>query len=402
MVLDFAARPPEVNSALIYSGPGAGPMMAAAAGWNNLAAELTTAATSYESVISELAGGEWLGPASLAMATAVAPYVTWMNSTAAAAERAATQATASAAAYQNAYAMTVPPPLIAANRTQLAALVATNILGQNTPAILANEAQYAAMWAQDAAAMYAYAAASASAGTLNPLKSPAQTTNPGGAAAQGAAVSTAGTQSQLNHLVSALPGAVQGLASPGATGSGLLGSTNGFLNDLLSSGSNIGIYNDAVALVGVAGNAAAWNGFQAIVTGVTSSTPAVAASAASTAPAALGAGLAGSVTPAASPIAATMGQATPVGRMSVPATWSAAAPEPATETVTAADWTADTDEGSVTNVATGMPATADQRARRVRHRDSALRHQTDGDADSSPGVKSAGDRSAVPLVSGSR
>jgi PPE-repeat protein len=171
-------------------------------------------------------------------------------------------------------------------------------------------------------------------------------------------VSTTGTQSQLNQLVSTLPGAMQGLATPGATSAGILSSPDGLLNDIIASGSNIGIYNDGVALLAAGTNAAAWNGFQAIVTGVTSSAPAAAASAASTAPAALGAGLAGSVAPAASPIAATMGQATPVGRMSVPATWSTAAPEPTTEPVTAADWTADTDEGSVTNVATGMPATA--------------------------------------------
>ena len=57
--------------------------------------------------------------------------------------------------------MTVPPPVIAANRTQLASLIATNVLGQNTPAIAANEAQYGEMWAQDAAAMYGYAANSA-------------------------------------------------------------------------------------------------------------------------------------------------------------------------------------------------------------------------------------------------
>jgi len=355
MVFDFAARPPEVNSALIYAGPGAAPMMAAAAGWNNLAAELTTAATAYESVISELAGGEWLGPASLAMAAAVEPYVTWMNTTAAAAERAAAQAAASAVAYQNAYAMSVPPPLIAANRAQLATLVATNILGQNTPAILANEAQYAAMWAQDAAAMYGYAAASANAGGLTPLKSPAPTTNPGGTGAQGAAVSTAGTQSQLNQLVSTLPGAMQGLASPGATGSGLLGSTDGFLNDLVSSGSNIGIYNDAVGLIGAGSNVVAWNLTQLIATGVTPD-------AALAAPAVLGAGLTASVAPAAgvaaTPVVAGLGLTSQVGGMSVPATWSAAAPEPTTETVTAADWTPDVDDGEVTNVATGMPATA--------------------------------------------
>ncbi len=37
MVFDFAARPPEVNSTLIYSGAGAGPMMAAASTFSSLA-----------------------------------------------------------------------------------------------------------------------------------------------------------------------------------------------------------------------------------------------------------------------------------------------------------------------------------------------------------------------------
>src|ERR1700741_2313269 len=105
MVFDFAARPPEINSALMYSGPGAGPMMAAAAGWNNLAAELATAAASHESGISEVSG-EWMGPAASAMAAAAAPYVEWMYNVAAAAEHAATQASASAAAYQTAVAAT--------------------------------------------------------------------------------------------------------------------------------------------------------------------------------------------------------------------------------------------------------------------------------------------------------
>lgn len=68
MAFDFAVRPPEINSALMYNGPGAGPMTAAAATWNNLAAELSTAAASYESVISELSG-DWTGTASSAMAS---------------------------------------------------------------------------------------------------------------------------------------------------------------------------------------------------------------------------------------------------------------------------------------------------------------------------------------------
>jgi PPE-repeat protein len=359
MVFDFAARPPEINSALMYSGPGAGPMMAAAAAWNNLAAELATAAASHESVIAELSG-EWTGPASKAMAAAATPFVRWMNNAAAAAEHASTQATASAAAYQTAFAMTVPPPLIAANRAQLAALVATNILGQNTPAILATEAQYGEMWAQDAAAMYGYAGSSASAASLNPLTSPTATTNPGGAGAQTAAVSTAGSQSQLSQLVSSLPSAMQSLASPGATSSssvaGIPYTGNGFLNDLGTSGGNIGIYNYTGAAVGF--------GLSGVSGGVGLAAMQSSAAAAAAAPAALGPALAGSVAPAGiaslagTPVLAGVGQASTVGRISVPATWSAATPESSTAPVTTADWNADFDEGGMTNVATGMPAVA--------------------------------------------
>ncbi len=39
-------------------------------------------------------------------------------------------------------------------------LIATNLLGHNTPAIAATEAQYVEMWAQDVAAMFGYAASS--------------------------------------------------------------------------------------------------------------------------------------------------------------------------------------------------------------------------------------------------
>jgi PPE-repeat protein len=36
--LDFAALPPEINSARMYTGPGSGPMLAAASAWHGLAA----------------------------------------------------------------------------------------------------------------------------------------------------------------------------------------------------------------------------------------------------------------------------------------------------------------------------------------------------------------------------
>ena len=61
--------------------------------------------------------------------------------------------------------------MFAANRAQLMSLIAINILGQNTPAIAATEADYGEMWAQDATAMYGYAGASADRGDVEPIHS---------------------------------------------------------------------------------------------------------------------------------------------------------------------------------------------------------------------------------------
>jgi PPE-repeat protein len=228
--MDFAILPPEINSGRMYAGPGSGPMLAAAAVWDGLATELHAAGASYGSVISGLTAGPWLGRASAAMAAAAGPYVAWMRSTVAQAEQAATQAKAAAAAYEVAFAATVAPPVIAANRALLMALVASNIFGQNTPAIAATEAHYAEMWAQDAAAMYGYAGVSASATTLTPFTPPPQSINLGGLGGQAAATSAATkTQTVLSQLTSAVPTALQGLASPLSSTSAAAPSTSGLL-----------------------------------------------------------------------------------------------------------------------------------------------------------------------------
>src|SRR5271163_3550007 len=147
-MLDFGALPPEINSGRMYTGAGSGPLLAAAAAWDELAAELQSTAASYGSTIQTLTTGPWTGPSSITMAAAATPYVSWISATGAQAELAASQAKIAAGAYETAFAATVPPPVVATNRALLAALVATNILGQNTPAIAVTEAQYAEMWAR--------------------------------------------------------------------------------------------------------------------------------------------------------------------------------------------------------------------------------------------------------------
>jgi PPE-repeat protein len=363
MVFDFGSRPPEINSALIYSGAGAGPLTNASSAFSNLSAELSSNATSFESVISQLTGSEWQGPSSEAMAAAAQPYITWLTTTSGQLQEAATKAMSSAAAYQQAHSASIPPALILANRTQLAQLVAKNTLGQYTGAIAANEAQYGEFWAQDAAAMYGYASASSAAATLSPLTPPEQNTNPAGQAQQASAVSSAagsnGSTAALNNSLGGLQNAASAAASPAAsaaqdTGTSILSALNSLFGVPIVGNT---IYNIGVTL--------AWNTAMMTATlpllghflagapfGVTIS---------DTAP--LGAGLGFGTTLAGAgeslgggATLAGMGSATSVGGMSVPAAWSAATPEVAVgdATLTGSGWTAAVDEGAVGASGGGM------------------------------------------------
>jgi PPE-repeat protein len=165
----FAWLPPEINSALIFAGPGAAPLLAAATAWNGLAEDLVSSASSFFSVTSDLANGSWQGASSTAMMTVATQYVSWLSAAAAQADAASGQATAIAAAFEAALAATVQPAVVAANRALVQALSATNWFGLNFPAIMDTEAAYEQMWASDVAAMFGYHAdASAALGQLAP------------------------------------------------------------------------------------------------------------------------------------------------------------------------------------------------------------------------------------------
>jgi PPE-repeat protein len=344
-VMDFGALPPEINSARIYAGPGSAPMLAAAAAWDDLAEDLYSTAASYSSVVSGLTSDAWLGPSSASMAAAAATYLAWMSSTAGQAEQTANQARAAAAAYETAFAMTVPPPVIAANRSLLAALVATNFLGQNTPAIVATDAHYAEMWAQDAAAMYGYAGSSASATQLTPFTAPGPTTNAGGLAAQSAAVTQAagsapGTSahtvmSTAPQLVSAVPQALQSLASSTSTST----SSSSSLVDLLASlAPYAGVVAGGIGTVGAGvGSGAGSVGMVDIVLGIVGTAAQASLMAAggggATGSTLLAAGGGGSVTGvlvdrigAGTAASASLGGAGTAGALPVPPSWTAAAP----------------------------------------------------------------------------
>ncbi|WP_122497777.1 PPE family protein [Mycobacterium attenuatum] len=300
--MDFMMLPPETNSALMYGGAGSGPLLIAAAAWEGLTAELQAAASSFDAVISGLTAGHWLSPAALAMTAAAAPYVSWLAASAAQAQGAATQARVAATAFEAAQTSTVHPAAVTANRVLLGALVATNFVGQNTPAVAAAESDYTQMWAQDVAAMVGYHAGAMSvAAALTSLAGPP--------------VDVAGLASQLGAAVAPV---VQGAVGAAASlVSAVQSVTSAVPVQSLTSLAQVAMYPLSILMsplmslaqgansAGLAGAAAAGPGVDApkFVGDSAPSTKGV------------GAG-----------ISAGVGQARLVGAMSVPPTWSGSMP----------------------------------------------------------------------------
>jgi PPE-repeat protein len=240
MVFEFGALPPEINSGRIYAGPGSAPLIAAATAWDALASELQTTAASYASTISELTTS-WQGPSSAAASSAAAPYTAWLSSTAAQAEQTAAQAQSAAAAYEAAFAASIPPPVIEANRTLLAALVATNFLGINTPAIAATEAAYGEFWAQDAGAMYAYSGAATTASQLTPFTQAPATTNDSGQATQAASTAQSAAASTTDSLSAFLTQLNTELTQFGTEVSTLSNTLNGYFPATTTTLTSLGV-----------------------------------------------------------------------------------------------------------------------------------------------------------------
>ena len=241
--VDFISLPPEITSALIHSGPGAESLIEASGAWQQLGVGLEDTAPIYASVVSSL-GQTWQGPSSAAMTQAVEPFLTWIRTTAQQCQQLAASAQAAAAAFTQAQSAVVSPAQVAANRTRLAQLIATDRLGSNLAAIAQTEQQYQTMWANNSAAMYRYQAASGQALDLPQFSSPSAIASPTAAATQASAVPTAAASTPAASIL-------QSIFAPNtnATGTGLAGLLNLFSGSSQSSfGSflNSNILNPAI------------------------------------------------------------------------------------------------------------------------------------------------------------
>jgi PPE-repeat protein len=331
-MVEYAGMPPEVASGLVYSGPQSEPLATSAAAWQALAADLGATATAMQTAVGNLVGASWTGPTSLSMGAAGEQHVQWLVQTAAQAEETAALAGQAAAIVEAVYAGVVPPPVIAANRAALVALLGSNFMGCNSGAIAANIAQYQGFWAQDSTALYGYAGDSAGVvGGLVPFMGLMPTVNPAGAANQalsvgqsaGQAAGNAGQQaasttnqlssntsstavggmdimSMAPQLLSTVPQVLQGMAQPlmSANPMSSLGPFSSLLSPFMSG-------------LGGSGMGGA-------------PTLAAASSPLSSAAGGAGGGL-GGIGGGAGALSGAMGGANKIGGLSVPATWAASA-----------------------------------------------------------------------------
>jgi len=212
--VDFWA-PPEITSALIHSGPGPGSLLTAAGTWRQLAIELGQTAADYASTVASI---PWRGPSATAMTVSTLPYVAWLQITAVRAAQMSTAAATMASSFVATQTAVVHPSVVAANRAQLAHLIATNFFGLNFPAIAATESEYSQMWAGNTTAMLGYDATRLETMVMPTFTPPSPMTTATATAAHTAAV----------------PAAVA--AAPGIFSNPLIQTINGYLQNTVSSG----------------------------------------------------------------------------------------------------------------------------------------------------------------------
>jgi PPE-repeat protein len=200
---------PEVNAfRLTMAGAGPTAHVPQVTAFETAAITHTQQATQMAATAAATAAS-FVGAGGQSMMQCAAVQSTWMTTAGAFAQKSAGTIGAGINAYGSAVAATIPVPTVVANRVRETTLQATNIIGQNSPAIAESNFEYGEFWAQNAGAMMGYLTAIT--GLMGSLAAPLPVLP--GAANPAAAAGAAATGMSLG-----LQGA--GMALSGATQAG--------------------------------------------------------------------------------------------------------------------------------------------------------------------------------------
>lgn len=210
VVVDSAGLPPEINSTLVHTGPGAAPMALAAEGFEAGAAGDQAVAAAVQSVIAQIEA-RWQGESQTQALQAAKSALTFYQNRVATHQQAAAAALQVAAEITAAISAAPHPSQVTINRACWAQACATNFMGFRTGEIVGYDGDYSRMWGQAAGARGALDTASiANAGSLlswtppsggaNPIIAAGLVAHAGLMAAEGAAEDVDGAAWAANSL----------------------------------------------------------------------------------------------------------------------------------------------------------------------------------------------------------
>ncbi|OBB02163.1 hypothetical protein A5662_12640 [Mycobacteriaceae bacterium 1482268.1] len=201
----WSAFPPEVNAGQLMLGDQGASIEAAAIAYDVLAASLMAEAAQMAATTGSAAADGFIGAGGTAMMATAVPYIAALETLAVWVEQSAASAAAILQAYVTAKAAMVQVPVCETNRVSQAGLVATNIIGQNTPGIISLDMEYFDFfWPLNASNMGGYEGIVTAVITtlgIPPPPSP-MTANPAGAALQAGAIGEAAATGGVNAAMS--------------------------------------------------------------------------------------------------------------------------------------------------------------------------------------------------------
>ncbi|MEB3033346.1 PPE domain-containing protein [[Mycobacterium] nativiensis] len=255
---DAAAVTPEINHTLMVTGDQGASLVAAAAAYEALADMLMAELTAMGMNTATTAMVGWQGPGGLMMQMSAAEFMAVCGLASAWIRIGQIQAAEVAAAHTMAVDSMIPAEVCLTNRSTQAGLVASNFFGQNTPGIIALDAQYFLdFWVQNATARTGYGSvvSTATAALAPPPPFSPTAPNPAGPAAavaqeaatqgtQGALQASAKTMTQVADTAvgdaSAAPRSAEGMVSQlGGQMGGMLGQAGSMFGQVTQVGQQL-------------------------------------------------------------------------------------------------------------------------------------------------------------------